>query len=81
VLVDIGNTFWILYFMHKTHLLAPSLGKRGGIFFMKNYENTRFLLSVLKNGIIFAVICIEFCSPSLLKRRGWGMSYLIKTKD
>jgi len=77
-----SGTWVTLYFCillgQKTLPLSPSLEKRGGIFFTKTNENSRFLLCVSKKGIIFAVIHTGFCSPSLLKRRGWGMSFLTK---
>jgi hypothetical protein len=42
---------------------------------MKTNESKKFLLRAVKKGIMFAAIYIWFCSPSLLKRRGWGMSF------
>jgi len=58
-------------------LIKKSLSfKESGRFYGKLDFDINFIKSNLKVGIIFATIYSGLNSPSLQKRRGWGMSYL-----
>jgi hypothetical protein len=52
----------------------PSLEKRGGRYNENITQNTNILKYTLRDGIIIATIYNVFCSPTLGKRKGWGMS-------
>jgi hypothetical protein len=62
--------------MQKTHPLAPSLGKRGGNFFMRPIYNSRFLLHASDKGIIFTANIYRILLPFSSQEKGPGDEFL-----